>query len=284
MNTIRLHGSLAKHFGKEYRMDVQNVREAFIALCSQLEGFEARVRKGAFRIVRRKGQDETGIDERTLDLNGQDCIFEIYPAMVGGKSGVGKVLLGMAIIGIAIVAAPGAIAAIGVGGASFSGAMGAGIGFMGLTYGGIAAFGAMMAFGGLAMMFAPSPHAQKTTGGGAADNTSSFIVQGPVNTMYQGVSVPLVYGETITGSGVIRSALVIDLFLISGGGSTTGGAGTGSGTTTGGGYGGVGGSYDAGDAYDQSGFPDYPQATSGVGGTGLLGTRSLGDIGLVKMV
>lgn len=235
MNTVRLHGSLAKEFGDVFVLDIQSAREAFLALCSQLEGFEQRVKEGSFRIVRAWQKKKVGLDYNTLDLSADNCTFHIYPAVQGGKGGLGKVLLGVAIIGLAIAFAPGAIAAIGAGGASFSGAMAAGIGFMGITYGGIAAFGAMIAFGGLAMMFAPSPKAQGT--GKAAKDDSSFILSGPVNTLYQGVAVPIVYGEYVTGSVVISSELTIAQLIA------------------------AGSSYDADTAWTGMGYTGYPATT-----------------------
>lgn len=256
MNRIKLHGSLAKHFGQEFEMDVSTAREAFIALCSQLPGFEAKVRKGAFRVVRRSPNGHRfGLDEVSLDLAAINCTIEIYPAVVGGKSTIGKVLIGIAIIGLAIVAAPGAIAAIGAGGASFGAAMSAGIGFLGITYGGIAAVGVMMAIGGIAMMFAPSPKAQS---GKAAKDDSSFVLQGPVNTPMQGVVVPLVYGQWLAGSVTISSEITIAQLI------------------------GQGGNYDASTSWSNSGYPSYPGATIGVGGTGTSGTRTMHDVAMVS--
>jgi predicted phage tail protein len=131
--------------------------------------------------------------------------------MVGAAAsgtGSGKVILGVAIIGLAIALAPV------TGGTSLAAAMAGGISFMGITYGTIALFGAMLAFGGLAMMFAPSPKA--ATGAQAAKDENSFVVNGPQNTMLQGVCVPLVYGENITGSVVVSSDLTVAQLIVAG--------------------------------------------------------------------
>jgi predicted phage tail protein len=231
MNTIRLHGTLAEEFGRTFKMDVSSAREAFFALCSQLEGFEQRVREGAFRVVRRKNNYRIGLDETTLDLRAINCTIEIYPAVIGAKGGVFKVIIGVAIIGLAIALAPV------TGGGSLVAALSSGIGFLGITYGGIALFGAMLAFGGLAMMFAPSPKANKVSASAAAED-SSFVVNGPQNTMLQGVAVQLVYGETITGSIVVSSEVTIAQLIV------------------------AGGSYTASTAWADSGFGSWPASAN----------------------
>jgi predicted phage tail protein len=269
VNTIVLHGRIAKKFGDHFVMDVSSAREAFFALCSQLSGFEAYVRKSAFRVVREKAGLKLGLDEVSIDVSAVNCTIHIYPAMVGAKSGIGKVLIGIAIIGITIATsgAGGILAAGGTLGSAAT-AMASGIGFMGLTYGGIAAFGAMIAFGGLAMMFAPSPKAQGGAGKASKDE-SSFILSGPVNTPFQGGRVPLVYGLYLTGSITISSELTIAQ-LLHAGGVAVGGGGTGTGG---------GGTYDG---TSNPYFPDYPDATAGVGGSGIGGVRTARDAGLVN--
>ena len=40
LKTVKLYGILAKKFGKEFRLDVENTREAMRALSVQVPGFE----------------------------------------------------------------------------------------------------------------------------------------------------------------------------------------------------------------------------------------------------
>lgn len=40
LKTIKLYGILAKKFGKEFHLAVDNTREAMRALCVQVQGFE----------------------------------------------------------------------------------------------------------------------------------------------------------------------------------------------------------------------------------------------------
>ena len=232
MNVVYLHGELGEVFGSEYRLAVRSVREVFVALGTQLDGFEDMVREGAFRIVRTRNGDETEVDATLLDLGMSETRVDVYPAMAGAKSGLGKIVLGIAIVGLAVVTA-GAAAAPGAALLGTGGAMGAGIGFLGITYGGIAAFGVMMALGGVAMMFAPSPKGMSSE---QADQKSSFIISSPQNTQAQGGPIPLIYGYVLTGSIVGSSELTIDQMLQSGT------------------------SYDVDNVYNQYGFPSYPYA------------------------
>lgn len=210
MNVIRLHGEIGERFGAEYELAVSTVREAFTALCAQLEGFEDAVRAGAFRITRTKREDVTELDEETLDLAIVECTIDVYPAMAGAKNGLTKILLGLTIVAVAVIAAPAAAA----GASSFLGAsMGASVGFLGLTFGTVATFGAMIAFGGAAMLFAPSPKAQNATD---SERTDSYILNTPINASQQGLPIPLIYGRVLTGSLVVSSAMTIEQLLQSG--------------------------------------------------------------------
>jgi predicted phage tail protein len=233
MNTIHFHGSLKKHYGGPYTMDVHTVREAFHALAVQLEGFEQRILKGAFRIVRRRNKSKLDLDENLLDLTADGVRFDIYPALkgAGGRGGLGKIILGIAIIGLAVVTS-GAGAALFAGNfAAVGTALAGGVGFMGITYAGIATVGLMMAFGGAAMLFAPQPKAANLEG---EARQTSYILDGPIQSSAQGGVVPLIYGRYLVGSTVISSELTIDQLLS------------------------PGETYDYEDAYEGHGFPGYP--------------------------
>lgn len=235
MNTIHLHGEL-KEFGGPYQMAVSSPREAFLALCTQLEGFEKRVVDGAFRIVRLAKGKEVEVDEGLLDLNTVEAEIHVYPAVAGaGGRGLGKMVLGIAIVGASIVTAG---AAAGAGASLFGagGAMAASTGFLGITYGGIAAFGTMLALGGLSMMFAPSPKAPSSQD---RENNSSYILGQPQNTQEQGGVMQCTYGRDLVGSITISSDLTTAQLLQQGGAS-------------GNRY------YDADESWAGGGFPQWP--------------------------
>ena len=68
--------------------------------------------------------------------------------------------------------------------------------------------GLAMVAGGIAMMLAPKPKANKEP-----DKRDSFYFDGPENTTTQGVPVPVIYGRTMTGSCVISAAITVDQLL-----------------------------------------------------------------------
>ena len=116
--------------------------------------------------------------------------------------------------------------------------MAASTGFLGITYGGIAAFGTMLALGGLSMMFAPSP---KVPTNDERERNTSYILGQPQNTQEQGVVVPVTYGTDLVGSITVSSDLTTAQLLQPGGASGTK-------------Y------YDADEAWGVGGFPNYPLA------------------------
>lgn len=182
MNTVHLHGRLGKDFGDSYQLEIDDAKEAIRALCSQLPGFAETIREGNWRVVR--GDLETGmdLDEESLDLRLGDKPVHIIPVAEGaGGDGVGKIIVGGLLIASAFF----------TGGATLAIAMGA------------AGAGLMVA--GVTMMLTPTPET-----GDYEDkqkNEQSYLFDGPVNVNKQGVAVPLIYGETMTGSVVISAGI-----------------------------------------------------------------------------
>jgi len=134
---------------------------------------------------------------------GRNNEIHIVPVIAGSASSWGKILTGVAIIGLAI-AAP---YALGLAGGGLSAALGtSAIGVAGIgTFGQIAGLGAAIALGGVAQMLSPAP----TLAGGTAsvDTKASFLFGSADNVTQQGVPVPLVFGEFVTGSVVISVGL-----------------------------------------------------------------------------
>lgn len=211
LRTIHLHGALAEQFGPSFRLSVSSPAEAVRALVTQLPGLDRAIADGSFRcIVRgdRRKPVEIGEAHKLLRPWGdRDTEFHLVPAVqgAGGNGGAAKIIVGVLIIVAAIVApyALGAFAAGGLGmGASAIGVAGV------ATFGQIAAMGAMIALGGIAMMISPQAKAADAGTREAADQRQSFMFNGPVNSVEQGGPVPLIYGEVITGSHVIGLDLV----------------------------------------------------------------------------
>jgi predicted phage tail protein len=192
LNTIRLHGDLGEQFGSEYELAVDTTREAFTALCSQLDGFEDIVRAGYYRITRTKKSDVTELDEDLIDLRLTECVIDVYPVVAGAASntakGIGKIIAGIALIAVAIF-----------------------VPFLAPYAADLIVAGAAMALGGVAMLLAPAPKAAK-----AAEKTDSYTIGSLQNTMQQGGAVTLIYGHVLIGSTVISQEITIDQLLGSG--------------------------------------------------------------------
>ncbi len=73
------------------------------------------------------------------------------------------------------------------------------------------AMGASLALGGIVELLSPTPKLNHS--GGSTSNNSSYYFDGPVNTVDQGVPVPLVYGRVLAGSQAISAKITIDQLM-----------------------------------------------------------------------
>jgi predicted phage tail protein len=175
MVEVRLHGSLAKAFGKVWHFDISSPREAFQALCGVVKGFHKKVleldgQNLVFR-VRTKHHDYTN-DDVDLRLGGHSRL-DIIPIVRGASAGVRFV------VGAILVAA-------GV--------------FTGQPT--LATMGASLMLGSVVEWLTPLP--KKAEQQAAAQ---SWTINGPSNTTDAGVPVPIIYGEVLTGSQCISAGV-----------------------------------------------------------------------------
>ncbi|HEE5774255.1 tail assembly protein [Acinetobacter baumannii] len=182
LKTIRLYGILAKKFGKEFHLAVDNTREAMRALCVQVQGFEkfmihAHENGLAFAVF----QDKQNIGETELNMNTDAKVIKIVPRVIGaGGGGIFQLILGAALI---------------VGGL-FTGGLSTGMGVA------LIGAGVGMAVGGIAMMLMPKIENQDQNQDG---NKANKGFGGAVTTVAQGNPVPVLYGQREVG-GFIASA------------------------------------------------------------------------------
>ena len=184
LKTIKLYGILAKKFGKEFRLDVENTREAMRALSVQIPGFEkfmlhAHEQGLRFSVF----QDKQNISEKELDMSTDARVIKIVPKVVGagGDGGILNTILGAVLIVVGVVMnvyAPGSGTAL----------IGAGIG---------------MFVGGVAQMLMPKVDNKQDQN--QDGNKSNFGFGGAVTTIAQGNPVPVLYGQREIG-GFIASA------------------------------------------------------------------------------
>ena len=186
LKTIKFYGILAKKFGKQFKFDVANTREAMRALSTQVPGFEkfmlhAHEQGLTFAVW----QDKENINEKQLDMNTDASVIKIVPKVIGagGDNGVLNTIIGavMVVVGVVLMYVPG--------GQAFAPSMiGAGIGMM---------------VGGIAQMLMPKiDNADDQNQDG---NKANKGFGGAVTTIAQGNPVPILYGQREVG-GFIASA------------------------------------------------------------------------------
>lgn len=184
LKTIKLYGVLAKRFGKEFRLDVENTREAMRALCVQVPGFEhfmlhAHEQGLEFAVF----QDKQNISETELDMSTSAKVIKVIPKVkgAGGDGGILNTILG------AVMVVVGAVAMY-FGQPWGASLVGAGIGMM---------------VGGIAQMLMPK--IDNTQDQNQDGNKANKGFGGAVTTVAQGNPVPVLYGRREVG-GFIASA------------------------------------------------------------------------------
>ena len=208
LRTIKLHGDLGRRFGREHRLAVETAAEAVRALCCLYPDMRRVLAEGAWRVVRRRGQDRHDLDVDTLPMRLGDAELHIVPVVRGrGGRGVGKI-----VVGITLVAAAFAFAF------TTPVAAGATAGFLGgnwaapvipglLTAGNVAAVGLSLTLSGAAALLSPQP---KMPNRGAIERAESYLLSGPTNTSVQGIPVPLIYGRVRVGAVLASAGLVVE--------------------------------------------------------------------------
>lgn len=182
LKTIKLYGILAKKFGKEFHLAVDNTREAMRALSVQVPGFEhfmlhAHEQGLEFAVF----QDKQNISETELDMNTSAKVIKVVPKVKGaGGDGILQTILGAVMVVVGVVA-------MAYGQAWGANLVGAGIGMM---------------VGGVAMMLMPKIDNQDQNQDG---NKANKGFGGAVTTVAQGNPVPVLYGQREVG-GFIASA------------------------------------------------------------------------------
>jgi predicted phage tail protein len=201
---VQLHGLLAEEFGADsIEIYAKHIKDVFAGLSSRFgDKFKDTILEGAWHIA--SGKQDNFLSEEMLDFPVESTDLHVFPAILGagGKPGMGQIILGVVLIVVAVVA-PYIAPYLGI-------VMG------GITAGGVATSlaiaGVLSIAGGLMAMISKSPSMGMGgyEGAAAADARPSFIFNGTVNNTEQGVPVPLVYGEHLTGSTVISAGITTE--------------------------------------------------------------------------
>ena len=203
LRRIKLYGSLAKFIGKRVLYaDVASAAEAVRFLVANWPEVRQHMGDKHYKVF--VGDWNIFTDELHAPAGQQE--IKIVP-VVGGAGNFGKIIAGVALV-VFSLALPGIGAAIG-------GAVMTQIGLIG---------GALI-LGGVAQLLTPTPQLGLTATGNAGglggtgtgigadsgkDPRKSYNFSGIQNVSRQGLSVPVIYGETIVGSVVVSAGVDVD--------------------------------------------------------------------------
>ena len=184
LKTIKLYGILARKFGKQFKLDVANTREAIRALSAQIPGFEkfmlhAHEHGLGFAVY----QDKHNITEYEIDMSTDAAVIKIVPKVIGagGDNGVLQVVLGVVLV-VAGYFTFGATSPYGMA------LIGAGVG---------------MAIGGITQMLMPT--VDTTQDNNQDGNRANKGFGGAVTTVAQGNPVPVLRGRREIGGFIVSA-------------------------------------------------------------------------------
>ena len=184
LKTIKLYGILAKKFGKQFKLDVANTREAIRALSAQIPGFEkfmlhAHEHGLGFAVY----LDKHNISEYEIDMSTDAAVIKIVPKVIGagGDNGVLQVVLGVVLV-VAGYFTFGATSPYGMA------LIGAGVG---------------MAIGGITQMLMPT--VDTTQDGNQDGNRANKGFGGAVTTVAQGNPGPVLRGRREIGGFIVSA-------------------------------------------------------------------------------
>lgn len=208
LKTIKLYGVLGQKFGREFKLDVANTREAMRALSVQIAGFEhfmlhAHEQGLRFAVFlksknssNKRGKKRpaiydhetkrliTGdnIGEEQLDMHTEADTIHIVPRVMGagGNNGILQLVLGAILIAASFIP--------GIGQAAQVALIGAGAG---------------MAMGGVASMLMPK--IDNTQDQNQDGNRANKGFGGAVTTVAQGNPVPILYGQREIGGFIVSA-------------------------------------------------------------------------------
>lgn len=205
LRRIKLYGSLAKFIGKRVLYaDVASAAEAVRFLVANWPEVRQHMGDKHYKVF--VGDWNIFTDELHAPAGQQE--IKIVP-VVGGANKVVQIIAGAALVAFSL-AFPG---------------IGASIGGAAMTQ--IGLIGGALILGGVAQLLTPTPQLGATATGNAGglkgtaasvgtgadsgkDPRKSYNFSGIQNVSRQGLSVPVIYGETIVGSVVVSAGIDVD--------------------------------------------------------------------------
>lgn len=188
LTEVILGGALGKQFGRKWKVAAESVPRALQIIEANREGLSAWMRMNAKKFdryhvkVEKNDGSTLEVGERDLDMViGAIKRITITPVIAGAGAGI-RIVVGVVLM----------VASYWLGPYVF-------------------AMGASLALGGIVELLSPTPKLNHS--GGSTSNNSSYYFDGPVNTVDQGVPVPLVYGRVLAGSQAISAKITIDQLM-----------------------------------------------------------------------
>ena len=221
---VRLLGDLGERYGAEHVYhDLRTPADAIKLLCInkpklQEELIHAHEHGVGYRLI--QAGTDLGYDDLQLPLGSNDLI--LTPVIAGSGSGTGQILAGVALIAASFLL-PGA----GLFGATSIFGATAGTGFLTAAGTALSAVGASLVLGGVSQMLSPQPVLPTLSGGRirgsgesgstdgpqsvvrGSDGRQSYMFTGAANTVGVGATIPVVYGEVITGSHLLSAKVEV---------------------------------------------------------------------------
>ena len=192
LRKVKLYGELADFVGhKELDAVINCTADAIRFLITNFPKLEAHMANRHYQVL----VDDYEIGEEDIHNPIGQSDISIVPVISGAGGNFGKILLGAALIG----------GAFAFGGLTFTGGFGKSLaaagGFTKAAFG----IGSALVLSGVSDMLFPMPQFKEFSN--EEDPRISFSFSGVQNTDRAGTSIPLCYGEIVTGSVVISAGI-----------------------------------------------------------------------------
>ena len=196
LRKVKLYGDLAKFVGERVlEADVANAAQSIRFLVANWPELERYMAERSYRVV----VNDWELTEKELHYPTGQSDIQIIPVVGGAGGNTTRIIIGAVLIGASFFF-PGA-GMFGKAGLELTG------GTMGGFWAGVgtmaSSVGAAMVLSGVSGLLTPIPEIPEHE----QDPRLSFSFSGIQNTSRAGVAVPVVYGETITGSVTISAGI-----------------------------------------------------------------------------
>jgi len=200
LKKVKLYGELADFVGhKEFDAVINSTADAVKFLVTNFPQLEGHMNDRYYKVI--VNDYDIGEDELHNPIGSEGVSIVPVISGAGGRGGLGKILLGAALIGGAFLFNPALSFSFSKGVTGF----GALTGVSGAITKGAVYLGASLVLQGVSDMLFPVPQMKEFSN--EEDPRISFSFSGVQNTDRAGTSIPLCYGEIVTGSVVISAGI-----------------------------------------------------------------------------